>query len=53
MLAIIRNYETHIEKKCAKPKWKFCDEYPNTINHLVSTCTVLAATVYKTRQDRV
>ena len=41
-----RNYQANILKNGADPKCRFCDQHTETIDHLVSGCTVLAPTEY-------
>ena len=48
-----RNYQANILKNGADPKCRFCDQHTETIDHLVSGCTVLAPTEYVRRHDRV
>lgn len=42
-----------IEKLGWPLKCRFCDEHPETIDHLVSGCTILVAIEYKTQHDNV
>ena len=42
-----------IAKNGADPKCRFCDQYDETIDHLVSGCSVLTPNEYKNRHDRV
>ena len=48
-----RNYQANIVKNGADPKCRFCDQYTETIDHLVSGCSILTPTEYKARHDRV
>ena len=48
-----RNYQSKIAKNGADPKCRFCDQYDETIDHLVSGCSVLTPNEYKNRHDRV
>ena len=49
----IRNYQSKIVKYGTDPKCRFCDQYDQTIEHLVSECSILTPTEYKNRHDRV
>ena len=48
-----RNYQSKIAKNGADPKCRFCDQYDETIDHLVSGCSFLTSNEYKNRHDRV
>ena len=48
-----RNYQSKIAKNGADPKCRFCDQCDETIDHLVSGCSVLIPNEYKNRHDRV
>ena len=48
-----RNYQANILHNGADPKCRFCDEKLETVDHLVSGCSVLAPKEYKSRHDRV
>ena len=48
-----RNYQSKIVKNGTDPKCCFCDQYDETIDHLVSGCSILTPTEYKNRHDRV
>ena len=48
-----RNYQAHIIKNGTNPKCRLCDDKPETIDHIVAGCSVLAPTEYKTRHDRI
>ena len=48
-----RNYQSKIVKNGTYPKSRFCDQYDETIDHLVSGCPILTPTEYKNRHDRV
>ena len=46
-----RNYQANILKNGADSKCRFCDQYSETIDHLVSGCPVLAPTGCMARHD--
>ena len=48
-----RNYQANILHNGADPKCRFCDKSVETIDHLVSGCSVLAPSEYVQRHDRV
>ena len=48
-----RKYQSKIVKNGADPKCHFCDQYDETIDHLVSGCPSLTPTEYNNRHDRV
>lgn len=48
-----RNYQANILHNGADPKCRFCDERIETIDHLVSGCSILTPGEYKNRHDRV
>ena len=48
-----RNYQARIIKNGADPKCRMCDQYDETIDHLVSGCPIIRPTEYKNRHDRV
>ena len=48
-----RNYQANILKNGASPKYRFCDKFDETIDHLVSGCPVLTPSEYVKRHDRV
>ena len=48
-----RNYQSKIVKNGTDPKCRFCDQYDETIDHLVSGCPILTPNEYKNRHDRV
>ena len=48
-----QNYQANILHNRADPKCRFCDEKLETVDHLVSGCSVLAPKEYKSRHDRV
>ena len=49
----MRNYQANILRNGACDKCRFCDNYTETVDHLVSGCPVLAPKEYKNRHDRV
>ena len=49
----MRNYQTNILRNGASGKCRFCDNYTETVDHLVSGCSVLVPNEYKNRHDRV
>ena len=49
----MRNYQANILRNGASDKCRFCDNYTETVDHLVSGCPVLAPNEYKNRYDRV
>lgn len=48
-----RNYQANILKNGADPTCRFCDQFTETIDHLVSGCPVLTPSEYVKRHDRV
>ena len=48
-----RNYQANILRNGAGDKCRFCDNYTETVDYLVSGCPVLAPNEYKARHDRV
>ena len=48
-----RNYQANILKNGADPKCRICEEYNETIDHIVSGCPVLRKNEYIIRHDRV
>ena len=48
-----RNYQANILKNGADPKCRFCDTAVETIDHIISGCSVLAPNEYKNRHDRL
>lgn len=48
-----RNYQANILHNGADPKCRFCEERIETIDHLVSGCSILTPGEYKNRHDRV
>ena len=48
-----RNYQANILHNGADPKCRFCDEKFETVDHLVSGCSVLAPKECKSHHDRV
>ena len=48
-----RNYQANILRNGASDKCRFCDNYTETVDHLVSGCPVLAPKEYKNRHNRV
>ena len=48
-----RNFQANILHNGADPKCRICDKSTETIDHIVSGCSVLAPTEYKNRHDRV
>ena len=48
-----RNYQANILKNGADPKCRFCNSHVETIDHLVSGCSVLTPNEYVKRHDRV
>ena len=50
---LTRNYQANILKNGADPKCRFCDESVETIDHIISGCSVLAPNEYKNRHDRL
>ena len=48
-----RNYQANILKTGVDDKCRFCDKFTETIDHLISSCSILAPTEYKNRHDRV
>ena len=48
-----RNYQAQIMKNGVDSKCQMCDQYDETVDHLVSGCPVIHPTEYKNRHDRV
>ena len=48
-----RNYQSKIVKNGTDPICRFCDQYDETIDHLVSGCHILTPNEYRNRHDRV
>ena len=48
-----RNYQANIIKSSSNPKCRLYDDKTETIDHIVAGCSVLAATEYKSRHDRI
>ena len=48
-----RNYQANIIQNGTDPKCRFCGERVETIDHLISECSVLTPGEYKRRHDRV
>ena len=48
-----RNYQANMLRNGASDKCRFCDNYIEAVDHLVSGCPVLAPNEYKNRHDRV
>jgi len=48
-----RNFQANVLHNGADPKCRFCDKSTETIDHLVSGCSILAPNEYKNRHDRV
>ena len=48
-----RNYQAHVLKNGADPLCRICNQYNETIDHIVSGCPILAPSEYKNRHDRV
>ena len=48
-----RNYQARIMKNGVDSKCQMCDQYDETVDHLVSGCPVIHPTEYKNRHDRV
>ena len=48
-----KNYQANILRNGASNKCSFCDNYTETVDHLVSRCPILATNKYKNRHDRV
>ena len=48
-----RNYQANTSRNGASYKCRFCDNYTETVDHLVSGCPVLAPNEYKNQHDRV
>lgn len=48
-----RNFQANIIHNNVDPKCRFCDKYQETIDHLISGCSILAPNEYKNRHDRV
>ena len=48
-----RNYQANILKTGVDDKCRFCDKFTEKIDHLISSCSIVAPTEYKNRHDRV
>ena len=48
-----RNYQVNIIRNGTDPKCRFCGERVETIDHLISGCSVLTPGKYKRRHDRI
>ena len=48
-----RNYQANVLHNGADDKCRFCEEKTETIDHLVSGCSILTPGEYKNRHDRV
>lgn len=48
-----RNYQANVLHNGADPRCRFCDDKTETIDHLVSGCSILTPGEYKNRHDRV
>ena len=48
-----RNYQANILRNGASDQCRFCDNYTETVDHLVSGCPVLAVNEYQNQHDRV
>ena len=48
-----RNYQANILHNGIDPKSRFCEDKVETIDHLVSGCSILTPNEYKNRHDRV
>ena len=48
-----RNYQANILHNGTDPKCRFCEDKVETIDHLVSGCSILTPNEYKNRHDRV
>eukprot|EP00795_Rhopilema_esculentum_P016353 gene16353-biopygen5591 len=48
-----RNYQANVLHNEANEKCRFCEEKVETIDHLVSGCSVLTPNEYKYRHDRI
>ena len=48
-----RNYQANILRNGFDPKCRFCEDKVETIDHLVSGCSILTPNEYKNRHDRV
>ena len=44
-----RNYQANILKTGVDDKCRFCDKFTETIDHLISSCSILAPTECKNR----
>ena len=49
----MQNYQLNVIYNGAEPKCRFCDEKLETIDHLVSGCSIPTPNEYKIRHDRV
>ena len=49
----MRNFQANILENGADPKFRVCDKHTETIDHLVSNCSMLAPTEYLNRHDRL
>ena len=50
---LTRNYQANVLKNGANPNCRICDKALETVDHLVSGCSVLAPSEYLNRHDRV
>ena len=48
-----RNYQANILHNGTDPKCRFCEDKVETIDHLVSGCSILTPNEYTNRHDRV
>ena len=48
-----RNYQANIIKNGINPMCRLCEDKVETIDHIVAGCSILAATEYKMRHDRI
>jgi len=48
-----RNYQTNYVKNCVDAKCRFCDNFTETVDHLIAGCPVVAPNEYKYHDDRV
>ena len=48
-----RNYQRHISKTIADDKCRMCKVKPETIDHLIAGCPMIAATEYLERHDKI
>lgn len=50
---LTRNYQASILHYITDPKCRFCDQYIETIDHLISEFSILTSNEYKNRHDRI